>query len=61
MKHGKNKPTADQRRWLAFLEGQGYQTAVCYSAEEAIKAIIDYLDLDKTTIYSSDSTVPRGA
>ena len=31
-----------QKQWLARLEEQGYQTAVCKGADEAIKVIEDY-------------------
>lgn len=44
MKYGGNKPTAEQRRWLDELSSLGYATAVCYSAEEAIKVIMNYLE-----------------
>lgn len=43
MKFGKNKPTAKQKEWLEKLREAGYFVAVCYSAEEAIAAIKDYL------------------
>ena len=29
LKAGKNKPTQNQKRWLKFLQEQGYYTAVC--------------------------------
>jgi hypothetical protein len=35
MKHGRNKPTREQIRWLRFLESQGYMVAVCYTWTEA--------------------------
>jgi hypothetical protein len=44
MKVGRNRPTPDQRRWLEFLAGQGYRTAVCFSAAEAIEVITRYLE-----------------
>ena len=31
-----------QKDWLAKLTDQGYETAVCYGAEEAIKTIEEY-------------------
>lgn len=43
MKWGKNKTTENQKWWLQALQGQGYKTAVCYGADEAIKVIRDYL------------------
>lgn len=44
MKAGKNKPSDEQRWWLKELEKQGYVTRVCYSAEEAIEEIENYLN-----------------
>lgn len=43
MKYGKNKPTDNQVKWLSTLKAEGYATAVCYSAKEAIKLIDLYL------------------
>lgn len=45
MKYGKNKTTDKQEWWLEQLGQQGYKTAVCYGAEEAINMIADYLDI----------------
>ena len=45
MKWGKNKCTQNQIRWLEWLEKQGYKCKICYSADEAIKAIKDYLKI----------------
>ena len=47
MKVGKNKPSEQQKWWLEQLEKQGYVTRVCYSAEEAIEAIEDYLSFNQ--------------
>lgn len=44
LKHGKNKPSEDQREWLEYLETAGYCALVCYDREEAIRAILGYLD-----------------
>ncbi len=46
MKFGKNKPTPEQLRYLIFLNQQGYFVQVCYSADETIKAITEYLRLE---------------
>ena len=43
LKAGKNKPTQNQKRWLKFLQEQGYYTAVCYGWQEAAKIIETYL------------------
>lgn len=45
MKVGKNKPTDSQTRYLKFLAAQGYAPVVCYGADDAIKIIIQYLNL----------------
>lgn len=43
MKYGKNRLTSKQREFLEYAASVGYATAVCYSAEEAITAIRNYL------------------
>ena len=45
MKYGKNKPTSDQIEWLRRLSSEGYATAVCYSAADAINLIKKYNNL----------------
>ena len=45
MKFGKNKTTEKQKWWLEQLQKQGYKTAVCYGADEAIDTIKEYLDI----------------
>ena len=42
MKYGKGKLRPDQRDWLRRLKAEGYATAVCYTADEAIKLIEKY-------------------
>lgn len=37
--------SADQRRWIDFLQRHGYAVYVCKGAEEAIKTIEHYLSL----------------
>ena len=44
MKYGKNKLTEEQKDFIKGVEEQGYLTAVCYSAEEAIDWLERYLD-----------------
>ncbi len=43
MKYGKNKPSADQKRIIERLQEEGNKVVVCYSADEAIKALKEYL------------------
>ena len=43
MKAPKGRLSKEQDDWLFSLEMQGWTTAVCYSAEEAIAALTEYL------------------
>jgi len=45
MKAGRNKPTTEQKWWLQTLEALRWQTAVCYSADDAIATIKAYIGL----------------
>lgn len=45
MKFGKNRPTKEQKQWLAFLESQGHRVALCYTFQEAQDLILQYLAL----------------
>lgn len=45
MKHGKNKPSANQKEFLEYINNSGYLGIVCYSAEEAITQIERYLKI----------------
>lgn len=45
MKVKPNRPSDEQRRWLAMLETVGYSVHVCYSAGEASDALLAYLAL----------------
>lgn len=47
MKVDNNKPSNDQMKWLKILKNNGYATAICYSADEAIKLIEKYMKLRK--------------
>ncbi len=47
MKYGKNKTTANQDDWIADLKKQGHSVHVCYSCEDAIAVITEYLNLKK--------------
>ena len=49
MKYGKNKTTEKQDWWLEQLAAQGYDTAVCYGADEAMDKIAGYLEIEKET------------
>jgi len=45
MKFGANKTTPDQDRWGQRLAEQGYCFAVCYTANEAVMIIKEYLGI----------------
>lgn len=45
MKYGKNKLTEEQKKWVGLLRDSGYACVVCYSAEKAIAAILNYKKL----------------
>lgn len=49
MKWGKNKTTDKQDWWLEQLRQQGYETAVCWTAEEAMDTIAGYLGIIEQT------------
>ena len=43
LKVGKNKPSANQLKWIETLNINGYKAVVCYGFDETIKTIEDYL------------------
>jgi len=43
MKYGKNKPSPEQDHFIGYVQRAGYQAVICYSAEEAITALENYL------------------
>jgi hypothetical protein len=43
LKAGRNTTTKSQERWLSYLNGQGYYTAVCYGWRKAAELIEQYL------------------
>lgn len=45
MKFGKNTTTKKQEWWLEQLTKQGYKTAVCYGADEAIETLKEYIGI----------------
>lgn len=49
MKWQNNKTTEKQDWWLEQLRQQGYETAVCWSAEEAMDTIAGYLGVMEKT------------
>lgn len=45
MKHGRNKPSADQRKVIESLKDYGGYVEVCYSCQDAIDIISWYLSI----------------
>jgi len=45
MKFGKNKPTIEQNKYMNHLLINNYFVEICYSCEQAIKTIKDYLNV----------------
>lgn len=43
-KYGKGYLTVEQQVFGEFVQENGYATAVCYTAEEGITAVLDYLN-----------------
>ena len=46
MKIGRNYPSDKQKAWIVALLEQGYRVDVQYSADDAIRAICDYLGIE---------------
>lgn len=44
MKFGKGRLSKEQKWWVRKMKEQGYRVAVCYSAETAQEAIMEYLN-----------------
>jgi len=44
MKVGHNKPRADQMKWLDAMNDIGWLAVVCWSADEAIEILKEYVD-----------------
>lgn len=44
MKHGRNKLTPEQAEFGEYVRAQGYATAVCYSADDAYRALVEYAE-----------------
>ena len=47
MKALKGKLSTDQRMWLLRLKNAGYATAVCYGADDAIKLLDKYMEVER--------------
>ena len=47
MKFGNNRKTAEQKEFLQEMEKVGHFVATCYSAEDAVRVIEEYLNIGK--------------
>lgn len=52
MKYGKNKPTDQQKEFIADMQQAGYDARVAYSAQEAIEILQEYLMLPVTNVFA---------
>lgn len=51
MKYGKNKPTDQQKEFIADMQQAGYDARVAYGAQEAIEILQEYLMLPVTNVF----------
>lgn len=59
MKYGDGRYQPSQREFLKDMAAAGHFVATCYSAEEAIRIITKYLNLDEVKLYSDGECVGR--
>ena len=43
LKAGTNRPTPEQKDWIAYLNSQGFYACACWGAGEAVETITKYL------------------
>ena len=55
MKIKGGKVSNEQMNFIKGVEEQGYRAAVCWSADEAIEILMDYMQKLRTTVYKSNS------
>lgn len=58
MKFGNNKKTEEQKAFLQDMEEAGHFVATCYSAEDAVKVIEEYLTL---TVVKHKTSIPNNS
>lgn len=44
LKTGKNKPSKNQLEWIDRLNYKGWKTAICYTLDEVIKEVEQYIN-----------------
>lgn len=60
MKYGGNRRTERQKEFLADMAGNGYFVVTCYSAEDAIHAIEEYIKMPNIIKILSDKEMSSG-
>lgn len=45
LKVGDGKPTKEQKRYIKYLNEEGYAAVVCYGRETAVRTVLKYLNL----------------
>lgn len=58
MKFGNNRKTEEQKAFLQDMEEAGHFVATCYSAEDAVKVIEEYLTL---TVVKHKTSIPNNS
>lgn len=58
MKFGNNRKTEEQKQFLQDMEEAGHFVATCYSAEDAVKVIEEYLTL---TVVKHKTSIPNNS
>ena len=60
MKYGNNRQQESQKEFLADMEGAGHFVATCYSAEEAVRVIEEYLKINSKMQIPNNSILKDG-
>lgn len=61
MKYGKNRQQASQKEFLADMAAAGHFVATCYSAQDAITLIKEYLHLELAEIRGCELFRPNNS
>lgn len=61
MKYGKNRQQPTQKEFLADMAAAGHFVATCYSAEDAVAVIKDYLHLEPAEIMGCELFIPNNS
>lgn len=61
MKYGNNRQQPTQKEFLADMAAAGHFVATCYSAEDAVAIIKDYLHLEPAEITGCELFIPNNS